>query len=337
MLDPLGVVHVTDQGGLSLGSKLFGRVRDSLALAAFAISLFALAVTWYYSHASLAIDTAPALTMSCDSTSRSHPDVYLALIPNKNFPGVHFGSIAPSPLYNDITCVVSNFGRLPVLEMNMMVRYQFYKVLAPGKTQTFREKIAPVGIEGIGAEQTAVLLIRNTSAHLCANVIVDPNVNFVLPDNLTSRISYVLPIPFQEVEILNPMNLSPAALRAPFAKKLPQSSRSLDASGGGVCSMGPLSALVAHGRLVRSTFFETDFGCPSKGRLKSRGVLLRTGRNETPDFASGVRCPIRKYASQIRNRCGFIITRDPALTLDFGDANNGRRRPSESRGLATMR
>jgi hypothetical protein len=195
--------------------------RDPIALIAVAISLFALGVTWFYSYQTSALELAPALTIECDDGGRARPDAFLALIPNKNFPGTHWGGAVPSPLYNDMSCVVSNYGRLPVLEVRVVVHSAFAKILADGKVQNFPYRNAVVPIDGIGAGQSATFVVRNTSAHLNADVEINPTVSFVRPTAPTALISYTVPVPFRTDFPLSPMNLSPAARKAKFVQNMP--------------------------------------------------------------------------------------------------------------------
>jgi hypothetical protein len=131
----------------------------------------------------LRIESAASIVLECKLGALDMADVLLPLVPDQKafsidqFPGQPARPVAT----NAETCYVSNYGRVPALDVKFDLYHFFFFVRNPGHTVDYAMKDGPVEIRGIAPERTKVLRVENESTTLCAAVYDPQVVSFVQP------------------------------------------------------------------------------------------------------------------------------------------------------------
>jgi len=168
---------------------------------------------------SVRIESAPALTLRCVAGVRGNAD-YEILIGWPGWPlkrSVQKFEHSPFREFDYETCTLSNFGRLPALN----VRVSFKAALSKAPADRFSRPGAAAEavetydaeIDGVGAQSSVTIWIHNESQKTQAIIYPDPIAHFKVPPN-DAEVTYSLPLSFEI-----PVVLRPARAQAPPTEK----------------------------------------------------------------------------------------------------------------------
>lgn len=169
----------------------------------------------------LQIEMTPAAVIDCNPGVKGTSDSEEPLTPGARYQIQMSGPTVRITGQSYFTCEIKNFGREPLLAVQVPLEYQFYRIHKPGQVVTLGTKSTTININGIAPQQTYVVWIDNRSFRSFAQVWTPTSMTFVEPSNLQTRIKYVFPRFFKyEVDTLQPVQM-PKLHGLPDFSKMP--------------------------------------------------------------------------------------------------------------------